>query len=185
MVRPLTPWGTSMAIEMIGLFGIVLFFVGSVLFVNGMAMFGHGDSKGAAPINFFVGGLTLLVNFYMIFMQPFGDESFYFGATGLLFSFTYLWNAINQIWNLDNRAFGWFCLFVALSAAPTSAISFTSDWRFGVFWASWGVLWFLYFLALSVGKNGRLFTRFTAGATILVAIATCWIPGYFILTGHW
>jgi putative amide transporter protein len=168
------------------LFGIVLFFVGAVLFVNGMALLGRGDSKGGAPLNLLVGLLTLFVNVYFVIERPFGDpDSYYFAATGMLFSFTYLWNAFNATFGLDGRAFGWFCLFVAITAIPVSYRSYYSDWRFAAFWASWGALWFLYFMILALKREDPKFLRFTGYATLAVAVLTCWVPGYAILIGRW
>lgn len=168
------------------MFGIVLFFVGAVLFVNGMVMLGKADAKGAVPVNLFVGGLTLLINVYFMIALPFGTPlSYYFAATGMLFSLTYLWNAANAALGLDGRALGWFCLFVALTAVPTAYIALASDWRFAAFWASWGLLWFLFFLMLSLGLTNDGFVRRTGYFTLAVAVVTCWVPGYLILTGHW
>lgn len=168
------------------MFGIVLFFVGAVLFVNGMATLGKADAKGAVPVNLFVGSITLIINIYFMLARPFGEPlSFYYAATGMLFSLTYLWNAANSAFDLDGRALGWFCLFVGISAIPTAYISLESDWRFAAFWATWGALWLLYFVILALGRTGAGLVKFTGQFTIFTAIATCWVPGYIILIGHW
>lgn len=169
-----------------GLFGVVLFFVGAVLFVNGLATLGRADAQGAVPINLFVGAITLLVNVYFLFGKPFGQpQSYYYATTGLLFSFTYLWNGINNALGLDGRAFGWFCLFVALTAGPASAIAFKTDWRWGTFWASWGALWFLFFLILALGYTAPMLVAATGYLTVAEAVFTCWVPGFLILVGKW
>lgn len=169
-----------------GLLGIVLFFVGAVLLVNGLSILGQVDAKGTVPLNLFVGAITLLVNVYFMIAQPFGaGQSQYYAGTGLLFSFTYLWSGINNSLGLDGRGFGWFCLFVALSAVPTAWIAFKTDKRFAAFWASWGALWFCFFLMLSLGVANPAFVRFVGYATVAEALVTCWVPGYLLLIGKW
>ena len=40
------------------------------------------------------------------------------GGFILLFAFTYLWVAFNQFLDAGGHAFGWYCLFVAITAIP-------------------------------------------------------------------
>ena len=44
----------------------------------------------------------------------------------LLFAFTYLWVAANNFLNAGGRAFGWYCLFVAITAIPAGIWSFAN-----------------------------------------------------------
>lgn len=164
------------------MFGIELFFVGAVLWVNGMVLLQKSDIKGGVPINLFVGLLTLFVNIYFIIVKPFGEQlSLYYAATGLLFPCTYLWNAMNGYFGFDGRALGWFCQFVAFSALPTAYIAFQSDWRFGAFWLAWGALWYMFHMILNLGFAGPRFVKATGYYTLAVAVVTCWVPGYLIL----
>ena len=43
------------------------------------------------------------------------------GGFILLFAFTYLWVAFNQFLNAGGRAFGWYSLFVAITAIPQAS----------------------------------------------------------------
>jgi len=163
--------------------GITLLYVGAVLMVNAMMLLGKVSSKGAAPMNFFTGGITLMMNLYIIVKAPQGETSYFIAATGLLFSFTYLYVAINSAWELDGKGLGWYCLFVAITAIPTAALTFANgDMRFGVIWLLWAILWFLFFLLLALE---RPITRLTAYVTLTEAVVTCWVPGYLLLTGRW
>ena len=86
----------------------------------------------------------------------------------------------------DGRGLGWFCLFVAITCVPVTIETFSagaSTWDiwFGISWASWGVLWFLFYLILALGR-GEL-TRGTGYLCSLQGIYTGWIPGYMLLSG--
>ncbi|BCJ88210.1 AmiS/UreI family transporter [Effusibacillus dendaii] len=163
---------------------ISLLYVGAVLWVNGMMLLGRVSGKGAAPLNLFTGSITLIINIYIMLKAPSGDPLSYFtAATGLLFSFTYLYVAINNAFDLEGRGFGWYCFFVAVTALPTAVLTFQSgDFRFGVIWLLWAFLWFLFFLLLALEKP---IAKFTAYVTLVEAVITCWVPGYMLLTGNW
>lgn len=84
----------------------------------------------------------------------------------------------------DGRAFGWYCLFVASVAAPISLITFDDgDLWFGLFWASWAALWLVYFFILALGA-ARL-TRLAGVATLVIAVTTCVVPGFLLVSGRW
>lgn len=165
--------------------GLALLYVGAVLFVNGLWLMGKADDRETGLMNLFTGVLTFLIAMYTAFTQPLGQPaSFLAAGQALLFSFTYLWIALNNFFKLgDGRALGWYCLFVAISTLPSSLVTFQAgDARFGVIWLAWGVLWFLFFLLLALKRQ---IMRLTAWATVIVGIVTCWIPGYLILLGRW
>jgi len=164
--------------------GITLLYVGAVLLVNAMMLLGKVDSKGAAPMNFFTGGITLVMNIFLILKAPLGEPlSYYNAATGLLFSFTYLYVGINNTFGYSAKGSGWYCLFVAITAVPTAILTFQSgDFRFGTIWLLWAFLWFLFFLLLALEKQ---IAKFTAYVTLIEALITCWIPGYLLLIGRW
>jgi hypothetical protein len=48
-------------------------------------------------------------------------------------------------------------------------------------WLLWASLWFFFFLSLGLGKT----LRFLAVYTVLIGIATCWVPGLLMLMGKW
>ena len=78
------------------LLGLVLLYVGAVLSLNGLWLMGRIADNEIAVINVFVGGLTLLVALFLA-LGPGADlGSVKAAGLTLLFSFTYLWVAINR-----------------------------------------------------------------------------------------
>jgi putative amide transporter protein len=164
--------------------GLALLYVGAVLFVNGMWLLGKAEDREVGIMNLFTGVLTFLIAMYTAFTSTGQIPLILAAGQTLLFSFTYLWVALNNFFHLgDGRGLGWYCLFVAVSTVPSSLITFQAgDGRFGVIWLVWGALWFVYFLVLALKRNLGVFTGW---ATALVGITTCWVPGYLILLGRW
>ena len=168
---------------------LVLLYVGAVLFVNGIWLLGKISNREVGVMNVFTGGIGLIAAVTaLIFGTSRNDLTFIALASYiLLFAFTYLWVAINQYLNPDGRGLGWYCLFVALTAAPTAWITLNAAggqaWLvwLGANWAAWAVLWFLYFLLLAQ----RLpITRLAGYVTIFEGVATAWIPGYLLINGY-
>lgn len=165
--------------------GLVLLYVGAVLFVNGIWLLGRIDSREIAILNVFTGFVGIVV---AIFSVAQGDLlSIQAAAFVLLFAFTYLWVAYNQYTGADGRGLGWYSLFVAVTAVPVSVITLAesggqtfSIWL-GLSWAAWAVLWFLYFLLLALQ---RPIQKITAYVTSVEGIVTAWIPGFLVLTGR-
>jgi hypothetical protein len=68
--------------------------------------------------------------------------------------------------NVSGHAFGWYCLFVALTAIPAGIYSFANadgndaSIYLGIDWFAWAVLWFLFFVLLALG---RPIARLTGG----------------------
>lgn len=161
---------------------LMLFYVGPVLFCNGLWILGHIEDRELALIDFFVGGLGLFVATHAALT---GDP--WFGAQILFFAFTYLWVAINRYLGVDGRGLGWYCLFVAVSALPWGLILLARSggelWPtwLAICWLSWAWLWFMFFLllALKMEKVGR----FTGWLTLVQGIYTGWIPGWLLLVG--
>lgn len=167
------------------LLGLTLLYVGAVLILNGLWMLGRIDDREISVINLFVGGLTLLVALKLAFGEGANAASIKAGALSLLFSFTYLWVAINRHTGADGRGLGWFSLFVAITALPVAVDTLrlaasTWDWWFGLSWLAWALLWLLFFLLLALKKP---VTRLTACMAIGQGVLTGWLPGYLLLTG--
>jgi hypothetical protein len=104
----------------------------------------------------------------------------------LLFGFTYLWVALNQFLNAGGRAFGWYCLFVAITAIPAgiftlqaAAGNMAQIWL-GANWFAWAVLWAL-FSALLVLELP--IARITGWLAILEGIGTGWALAIAVLEG--
>ncbi|MBI2801402.1 MAG: AmiS/UreI transporter [Gammaproteobacteria bacterium] len=162
--------------------GLILLYVGAVLFVNGVGGLGLAERRSVAVLNFLVGALALVVQLISL-VRAQTSADYYLVATGFLFTFTYLYAAICGWFDLDLRAFGWFCLFVAVTTLPCAWLAFQGpDLRFGYMWAIWGLLWLMFYLAYVPGTK---FGRVLPFATIGVGVFTCWIPGLMMLVGHW
>ena len=165
--------------------GLVLFYVGAVLCLNGLWLMGRIGDNEIAVIDYFVGGITLLVSLYLAFGPGADAESIKGAALTLLFTFTYFWVALNRSNGADGRGLGWFCLFVAITAVPVAIQTLngaTTTWGiwFGLCWAAWAVLWFLFFVLL-VGK--KQIAGFVGAVTLVEGVLTGWLPGYLLLNG--
>jgi len=168
---------------MVGMFGIAMFYVGAVLVVNGAWLLGKADNRSAGIFNLLVGGLitVMAINNHIRATELVHHLG---TANALLFGFTYLALAANTLFNLDGRALGWFCLFVAAATVPNFLMAFgAGDLRFGAIWFLWGFLWFIFFLSLALGM-ARL-TRAAAWLSIIIGLVTAGIPGYMMLWGVW
>jgi putative amide transporter protein len=167
------------------LLGLALFYVGAVLILNGLWMLGRIGDREIWVINLFTGGLTLLVSLKLAFGEAADAASIKTAALSLLFSFTYLWVAINRCNGADGRGLGWFSLFVAITAVPVAVDTLDTAatlWQLwlGWCWAAWAVLWLLFFLVLALEKP---LARLTACVAIGQGVLTGWLPGYLLLTG--
>ena len=162
---------------------IMIFYVGAVLFCNGLWILGKIEDRELALIDFFIGGLGIVVALNGVLAD--GDQLYC--AQILLFAFTYLWVALNRFLGVDGRGLGWFCFFVALSALPWGLItlySANSVWMvwLGLNWIAWAFLWFLFFLLLALQKE-KLAT-FTGWVTLIEGVLTGWVPGFLLLNGY-
>ncbi len=167
------------------LLGLVLFYVGAVLILNGLWMLERIGDREIWIVNLFVGTVSLLAAFRQAFGADADLASVRSAALSMLFSLTYLWVAANRFTGADGRGLGWFSLFVALTTVPVAggalrAAQSTLDFWSGLSWAAWGVLWFMFFLQLVLGRQ---VTRATAWMAIAQGVLTGWLPGYLLLTG--
>ncbi|MGV8805161.1 MAG: AmiS/UreI family transporter [Polaromonas sp.] len=167
------------------LLGLVLFYVGAVLILNGLWMLGRIGDREIWIINLFVGTVSLLAAFSQAFGTDADLASVRSAALSMLFALTYLWVTANRFTNADGRGLGWFSLFVALTTVPVAVDALRTaqtPWDFwsGLSWAAWGVLWLMFFVQLVLEKQ---VTRFTAWLAIVQGVLTGWLPGYLLLTG--
>lgn len=165
-----------------------LLLVGVALFVNGLVSVGFVSGQGAAPINLFVGTAQVVLP-TLILMQSAGDPAIV-NATwpSYLFGFTYLWFGFIQIFDIDPRGFGWYSTFVAAIAAYYAIKSVGTDPVFAVIWATWAVMWSLFFvlLGLGVAKLGRIdLGHFTGWFLVLLGVPTCTVSAILLLNGIW
>jgi hypothetical protein len=186
--------------------GVVLLYVGAVLVINGIWLIGQarvasaGEAGATAAeshplfiqgrevtvINIFTGfvGVVAAVTL-MIQGNRDGDlASIRSGGLILLFAFTYLWVAANGFLNAGGRAFGWYCLFVAITALPAALYTFNNangndaSIYLGIDWIAWAILWFLFFVLLALD---RPIARVTGALAILEGIGTAWVFGLLLL----
>ena len=171
--------------------GLILLYVAIVLISNGLARLYKIDPKSQAVMNYFTGGLSLIGNIIVIVHGEVTgqDANFYAAATGLLFGFTYLYVAINATFNLDQRLYSWYSLFVAINSVPAGIwclmhgnITNGYSWAFAIIWWLWGVLWVTAFVENVMKKPLGNFVGYLA---IFEGIFTAWIPGVMLLIGVW
>lgn len=167
------------------LLGLGLLYVGAVLFLNGLWLLGRIGDNEIWVINVFAGFITLAISLYLAFGPGADAGSIKAAALTLLFTFTYFWVALNRHNGADGRGLGWFSLFVAITVVPVaidtlrSADSTWGVW-FGLCWAAWAFLWFLFYLLLAQQKP---ILKFTGMVTVIQGILTGWLPGYLLLEG--
>ena len=118
------------------------------------------QGREVAVINIFTGFVGVVVASISSSRPPCRATSPRRAAGGfiLLFAFTYLWVAFNQFINGSGRAFGWYCLFVAITAIPagiytlqTAGGNAAAVWL-GLNWFAWAVLWALFFVLLALER---------------------------------
>lgn len=165
-----------------GMLGVTLTFVGSVLLINGMGGLNRAEDRSIAVFNFMVGSLALFAALVSL-VRAEATQDYYGVVAILLFAFTYLYIAVSLWFDLDLRGLGWYCLFVALTTIPYIVLNYQdSEYRLGTMWLVWGVLWYMFYLAYVPGKN---FGKLLPYATIATGICTGWVPGLLILTENW
>lgn len=165
-----------------------LLLVGVVLFVNGLVSVGIVDARGAAPLNLFVGTAQVVLP-TLVLVQSAGDPGIV-NATwpSYLFGFTYLWFGFIQIFDIDTRGFGWYSSFVAAIAAYYAIKSIGTDPVFAVIWATWAIMWSLFFVLLGLGvtRAGRTdLGHFTGWFLVLLGVPTCTLSAILLLNGVW
>lgn len=166
--------------------GVCLLYVGIVLINNGVGSLKKCDPKAIAVMNYITGGLSIIINILNLIQ---GD--YYSAATGLLFGFTYLFVAINSTFGLNDTLFSYFSTFVAVNAlifgtfsgfTGIPSLGISPDWRWGVIWYLWAILWGT---SLVEGICKKSLGKFTPCLQIFEGIVTAWIPGVLLLTGLW
>jgi hypothetical protein len=191
------------------LLGVVLLYVGAVLVVNGIWLLGQaraaaaGEGGAAAAeahpffiqnrevtvLNIFTGFVGVVAAVTLMIQGNRDEDLVSIRAAGfiLLFAFTYLWVAANNFLNAGGRAFGWYCLFVAVTAVPAGIYTLDAadgndaSIYLGLCWFAWAVLWFLFFMLLALD---RPVARLAGALAVLEGIATAWIFGFLLLEGE-
>ena len=122
-----------------------LFYVGAVLFINGLMFLGRISAKSAGIFNILVGGLQCVMPL-MILAQSGGDVGRRCTRRSRfpLRLHLSLCGYRQSVGNLG-EGIGWFSLFVAgLGSLRRDHSFFAGDLTFGVIWLAWGILWLLF-----------------------------------------
>lgn len=169
----------------LNLTGVSLVYVGAVLFINGLWLLDKLDRKEVIFVDSFVGLISFLIAFHLVFSEHADAKTIEAGAYTFLFSCTYLWVAFNQYMQNDGRGLGWFCLFVSIITVPVTISLFikaNSVWEvwFSFCWGSWGILWFVYFINLVFLQINK---KYVGMLTLVTSIISAWIPGYLLISG--
>jgi putative amide transporter protein len=162
-----------------------LIYVGAVLFVNGMMLLGHVSGTGAAPLNFFVGALQVVVPTWLI-VSAGGDGTRIAEAAGLyFFGFTYLWLGVNLVTRWPDHGLGWFSLVVAVSGVGFAAHSWVvlGGSVLAVQWLMWSVLWGGFFVLMA--RDRADLAPAVGVLAIGNALLSTSLPGFLALTGAW
>ena len=163
------------------LLGVSLLFIGKILILNAIWLQGKVDTRDVGIFNLIVGTLAMFV------ATSFGiqaEPNIPGMAGGLLFAFTYLWVGINAVRGAtDQRALGYYCLLVAIVTIPYAVQAYIGgDIGWTVEWITYGILWFLFFMVLTLGNQSVM--GFTIFMTYLVGIEV-WVTGWLYLYGYW
>jgi len=158
--------------------------VGFVFILNGLHALNLVGTKEAGAWNFIISLLMFLWVGRLISTNLLGNATLWFAAQVLLFAFTYCGLGVNYTFNLDARGLGWYCLWVSIITPYVAYQNLQAgDWRFCIIWVIWGVLWFIFWLVLGLGKIGIM--RVVKYAMVPVGFFTAWVPAVLMMLGRW
>jgi hypothetical protein len=146
------------------------------------------QNREVAVLNVFTGFIGVVVALTLLVQgSNAGDLASVRGAGYiLLFAFTYLWVSVNQFLNAGGRAFGWYCLFVAITAIPAGIYTLqaangnTALIWLGINWFAWAVLWALFWALLVLELP---IARITGWIAVLEGVGTAWALAIAVLEG--
>jgi hypothetical protein len=146
------------------------------------------QGREVAVINIFTGFVGVVIALILLIQAAVQSNlaSARGGGFILLFAFTYLWVAFNQVISGSGRAFGWYCLFVAITAVPAGIYTLQTAggnpaavWL-GLNWFAWAILWALLFVLLALERPIALFVGWL---TLIEGIVTSWALAFLVLIG--
>jgi hypothetical protein len=162
---------------------IGLLLVGVVLLVNGLVILKVVPERSAALLNVFVGALQVVFPTIVLVLHD-GEAAILAGTwPTYLFGITYLYYGLGIYLRLEPQGLGWFSAFVAVIAGFNAITSLGSDPVFAVIWATWAVMWSLFFALMALGRSGV--ERFAGWFLVLLGPATCSVPALFQLRSTW
>lgn len=164
---------------------VALFFIGAVLFVNGLSLLGRIEPKGGAPVNAMVGAV-LVVNAARLALPDSADEAALAGAAGfLLFGVTYLWVALNAWTGHDAKGIGWYFLWATGVSLFIGLVTLfdLDDWKFTLLWLLWAILFATFFAVIALERTELVFAA--GWLAIMEAFTTASIPGGLEMIDRW
>jgi putative amide transporter protein len=144
------------------------------------------ENREVAVLNIFTGFVGVVAAVTLAVQGNQNEDIASIRAAGyiLLFAFTYIWVAFNQFLDVRGHAFGWYCLFVAITAIAAGIYTFSNadgndaSIYLGFCWFAWAILWFMFFLLLALE---RPIARITGGLAIVEGIGTAWVFAILLL----
>lgn len=146
------------------------------------------QNREVAVLNIFTGFIGVVCSITLLVQGSLTDDLVSVRSSGfiLLFAFTYLWVSFNQYLNAGGRAFGWYCLFVAVTAIPAGIYTFQAAngnvaalWL-GANWFAWAVLWAMFWALLALEAP---IARLAGWLAIFEGAATSWALAIAVLEG--
>ena len=146
------------------------------------------QGREVAVINIFTGFVGVVIALILLIQAAVQNNlaSARGGGFILLFAFTYLWVAFNQVIAGSGRAFGWYCLFVAITAIPAgiytlqNAAGNPAEVWLGLNWFAWAILWALFFVLLALERPIALLVGWV---TAIEGVVTAWALAFVVLIG--
>jgi putative amide transporter protein len=146
------------------------------------------QNREVAVLNVFTGFIGVVAALTLLVQGSLSNDLASVRGAGyiLLFAFTYLWVSVNQYLNAGGRAFGWYCLFVAITAIPAgiytlqSADGNTATIWLGFNWFAWALLWAMFWALLVLELP---IARLTGWLAIIEGIGTAWALAIAVLEG--
>ncbi|WP_050614376.1 AmiS/UreI family transporter [Bacillus testis] len=161
-----------------------LFLSGAALFLNSMMLSGKAEAKSVAVFNLFIGVLQIVFPFYSIIVSDQANWTVYGFAATFLFGLTYLFVGCTFLKGMHGSGLGWFSLWVSVVAVMYTVIAAVHFHNYvdALTWASWVVLWFLFYLLNSMDKP---IEKFVSKVAFIQSWITLTLPAMFYFIGVW
>jgi hypothetical protein len=164
---------------------VSLFFIGAVLFVNGLSLLGRIEPRGGAPVNALVGAVLVANAARLALPSDPGEAALAEAAGFLLFGITYLWVALTAWTGHDARGLGWYCAWAAGVSVFLGLVTLfhQHDWKFTMLWLLWAVLFATFFGVIALERAALVVAA--GWLAIMEAFFTASMPGGLELIGKW
>lgn len=146
------------------------------------------QNREVAVLNIFTGFVGVVAATIFVVQGTLTNDLAFVRGGGyvLLFAFTYLWVSANQFLNAGGHAFGWYCLFVAITAVPAGIYTLQAAdgnnatiWL-GINWLAWAVLWAMFWALLVLELP---IAKLTGWVAVAEGVGTSWAFAIALLEG--